>query len=133
MEVSGGEHREGLDRIGDLGWWFGSDISVGGEFGVVKALNQLSSRLGRKKQSRGQHMAISYSPTPNSINNRSGQCNAHAATITLRGRQITDSAPTGDARSTPSIRHCHTSKFCSGGKAQPGALPLDELSHCYKS
>ena len=34
----GGEHGEGLNRMGDLGWWLGSDISVGGELGVVKAL-----------------------------------------------------------------------------------------------
>ena len=28
--------------MGHLGWWLGSDISVGGEFGVVKALDELS-------------------------------------------------------------------------------------------
>ena len=42
MEV-GGEHGEGLDRIGDLGCWFGSDTSVGSEFGVVKTLDELLS------------------------------------------------------------------------------------------
>ena len=119
----GGEHGEGLDRMGDLGWWLGSDIWAGGEFGVVEALDELSSRLKRKEQNTGRLMAISCSPTPYSIDNRSGEYNGHAATIPLRGIHITDSPPTGDALTTPSIRRCNTSSCVLAKRPDQALFP----------